>query len=376
MGKERLTYFDNSSTSFPKHKSVAEAICNYIDNIGGTYGRSFYKRSIDASSIVEDTRDKLAELLHTDMAENIVLCNNATQAINTVIKGFLKSGDHVLVSPLEHNAVMRPLKSFADRNNISWDVLHAHSDGLIDTEHICKQITSKTRLIIVNHVSNVNGLIQPIKEIKEAAPDVALLVDGAQSVGKEHLNCDLWDIDFAAFTGHKAIGGPTGTGGVYIKDTDNVDTLIEGGTGSNSEEIDMPDYAPDKFMAGTPNIVGFAGLLAALNNPLEYNHTHSDVIDIIDKIKSIEGLNVICANNPDNQSSLFSITHNSISSSTLSSELYSRFGIETRSGLHCAPVAHKYLKTGETGSCRLSLSPLHTKDDLEYMYSAIKDVVE
>ncbi len=376
MNIEHLTYFDNSSTSFPKHQSVAKAMSHYLNCIGGTYGRSFYKRSIEASAIIEDTRDKLAELMHIDNPENIVLCNNATQAINTVLKGFLKSGDHVLVSPLEHNAVMRPLKRLANNINISWSTLPANSDGLILVDEIQNHITDRTKLIIVNHVSNVNGVIQPVKQIKGAAPDIALLVDGAQSVGKEQLKCDMWSIDFAVFTGHKAIGGPTGTGGVYIKNINTTDTLIEGGTGSNSEDIVMPDYAPDKFMAGTPNMVGFAGLFAALNNPLVYNHTQADLTDLIERVKSLDGVEVICANKPENQSSLFSITHNSMNSSAISAELYSRFGVETRAGLHCAPMAHKYLNTDNTGSCRFSLSPLHTTSDLEYLYRAIKDVVK
>lgn len=367
-------YFDNGSTSFPKPPQVADDIHQYLTQLGGTYGRSAYRRVFESTQKVEACRDALAQLFGTSLSENVSFCANATMAINTIIKGLPLSGKTVWVSPLEHNAVMRPLTVVATRNNITIKILPTHPDGTIDLNALQSIDKSDIGLIIINHQSNVSGVIQPIADIARWAADVPVLVDGSQSAGCLPILIDEWGIDYFVFTGHKGLLGPTGIGGFFARHPERLQTLVEGGTGSHSDSFDMPDVMPDRFQAGTPNMVGIIGLLGALEHVPEPQHSDRDVLQLMDNIRALDGYQVIGASDPSCQGHLFSITHSRLSPSGIAQALYSQFGIEVRSGLHCAPAAHQFYHTFPHGTVRIALSPYHTPNDLNDLCQALDKI--
>lgn len=370
------TYFDNGATTFPKPPQVNEYISRYLTDIGGTYGRSAYGRVIEASQGMETVRELIAEKLGTTVSDHIFFTHNATHGINLLLQGLTISNGTILVSPLEHNATMRPLTHLSRKCNLTIRTLPHFSDGLVDTDKLTSVLTKDTKLIVLNHQSNLNGVIQPVEEIKRRAGDIPLLLDTAQSLGHIQCNIDNWCVDMAACTGHKGLYGPTGTGALFIRNPETVAPLIYGGTGSRSESLEMPPFTPDRFEAGTPNVCGLFGLLGALEHPPVPRHTHQDFLSLIDTIKGIPDITVYCSNDPSRQGELFSITHATISCSELSSQLYYTWQIETRSGLHCAPFAHQTLGTFPEGTTRIAPSPYHTTDDFEYLVQSIRNVVK
>lgn len=362
-------YFDNAATSFPKPKELGEVTLRYLDLEGGTYGRSFHGRAFETSKKVELCRETLAHLLGIKQAEKLCFTFNATTALNTVIKGLTLEGKTVWVSPLEHNAVMRPLRSLA---NVEVKVLPHFQDGLIDIESC--SFDQKTALVIVSHMSNVNGLIQPIKEIKEKMGEIPLLVDAAQSAGSVTLAAEAWGIDYLAITGHKSLLGPTGTGALYMKDEKALRPLCAGGTGSRSESEEMPTELPDKFEAGTPNTVGIIGLLASLENKPRPQHFKDDFLSFARELKKNSHYKVYSAFDEKNQGELLSLNSVKMDCSSLGQKLYRDVGFETRVGLHCAPLAHRTLGTFPEGTLRIAPSPYHTKADLEFLLKALEEI--
>ncbi len=370
------TYFDNAATTFPKPPQVNEYINHYLSNIGGTYGRSAYGRVIEASQGVESVRELLAAKLGTIVSDHIFFTHNATHGINLLLQGLTINNGTILVSPLEHNATMRPLTYLSKKCNLTIKTLPHFSDGSIDPDKISSSLTKDTKLIVLNHQSNINGVIQPVKEIKQQAGEIPVLLDTAQSLGHVRCSLDDWNIDMAACTGHKGLFGPTGTGALFIRNPEAVAPLIYGGTGSRSESLEMPPFAPDRFEAGTPNVCGIFGLLGALEHPPIPKHTRQDFLLLIQTIKKIPEITVYCSNDLSMQGELFSITHSTIPCSDLSSELYHTWHIETRSGLHCAPFAHQTLGTFPKGTTRIAPSPYHTTRDFDYLIESIKNVVK
>jgi len=345
----------------------------YLNEVGGPYGRSFHGRALEVSQVIETTRDLLAEMVGVADAEKIVFTPNATHAVNIVMNGLDLNGEEVWISPLEHNATLRPLRILKQKCGVKVKFLPMHSDGLIDLGKL-KTASGKPALIIVNHMSNINGVIQPVSELKKMFNDSLVLVDGAQSLGHVPVNLDEWGVDFFAFTGHKSLLGPTGTGGLYIADSESLPALIHGGTGSNSESSMMPAFLPDKFEAGTPNIAGIFGLNGALTHKPAPMHSHNDFMNLIDSVKALPGYTVYCAGNEKYQGELFSVTHETLDCSELGYGLYEQFGIETRVGLHCSPLAHKNLGTFPGGTVRIAPSVYHTAEDFDQLVNALKTI--
>ncbi|MFA8300538.1 MAG: aminotransferase class V-fold PLP-dependent enzyme [Hyphomicrobiales bacterium] len=368
------TYFDNSSTSFPKPVEVSSAISDYLLNIGGTYGRAAYGRVLQSSSIVEECRDLIGCVIGTEDIEHIGFSMNATYALNLLIRGSLKEGGHVLISPMEHNSVARPLEVLRKEGKITYDILEADGSGLVSVDKIKEQVRVNTQLVVINHLSNVNGVIQSIGEIKQSIEDIKLLVDATQSVGSLAIDVDDRHIDMVAFTGHKGLLGPTGVGAFYVKDPKAVSPLIYGGTGSKSESLDMPEFMPDIFEAGTPNIVGICGLKAAIEHKPEPKHTYEDFLYLLRSIESLGMYDLYKSENISCQGEVFSLNHKEIDCGTLAYNLYEFGNIEVRTGLHCAPLAHKHIGTFPKGSLRVSLSPYHSRDDIEYLLSKLEEV--
>ena len=368
-------YFDNAATSFPKPPETAFFISNYLNIAGGTYGRSSYERVIRATSFVEDCRDEMAKILGTRFNDHIFFCQNATMGANTLLQGLSLQSGRILISPLEHNAVMRPLEKLEKERGITTELLPCHTDGRIHAEMLNRISLNNVVLIIINHQSNVNGVIQPLAEIKKWAGAIPVMADVSQSLGEVPFFADKWNIDYLFFTGHKGLLGPTGTGGFFARNTQTLAPLLYGGTGSNSDSYDMPDILPDKFEAGTPNIAGIYGLYGALTHRPECRHTRNDFLSCIDEISHIPDIRVCKASENEYQGNLFSVTHKRKKPSQLAYQLFHLYGIETRQGLHCAPLAHKTLGTFPDGSVRISCSPYHTAGDLEYMANALKKIL-
>lgn len=367
-------YFDNCATSFPKPAAVAEAMVRHLNETGGTYGRSAYPRILQSTRLVEECRDQLAAKMGTTEAGKIILTSNATMALNLMIQGICKKGGHVLTSAMEHNAIARPLEHLRQLGLIEWELLESAPDGRIVVEKIASKLRPNTILVAVCHMSNVNGMAQSPGEIKKAIGEIPLLVDASQSLGSHPIEVDEWDIDFLAFTGHKSLLGPTGTGGAFIRYPEMVEPLLYGGTGSGSDSLSMPSFVPDRFEAGTPNITGIHGLNAALKNRPVAQHSRDDFAALLQEVKQNANYKVRCAADFGHQGKLFSVVHNSLSSSELALRFYEEFGIESRAGLHCAPLAHRHLGSFPAGDCRFSLSPYHTPEELNYLAKAIHDV--
>ena len=366
-------YFDNAATSFPKPPACAREIARYLNDVGGPYGRSAYGRALEASRTVEEARDKTAALLGAANPERILFSAGATSAINTVVKGLGLRNGFVAVGPLEHNAVMRPLEVLRKSGGPEIRVLPALSDGRVDLAAVSTMDLSECRLAAVNHMGNVNGVIQPIGELKALLGEIPLLVDAAQSAGHEPIGVDKWGVEFLAFTGHKGLMGPTGTGGFFIREGRTLEPLLNGGTGSRSESWETPDFLPDRFEAGTPNVAGLFGLLGSLSEAPTPAHAKGDFLDLLTEAARIPGLRVHAAADPACQGELFSVTSNRKDPSELGRRLYERHGVETRIGLHCAPLAHRTLKTFPDGTVRIAPGPFHTVRDLEELLTALED---
>ncbi|MDD2338338.1 MAG: aminotransferase class V-fold PLP-dependent enzyme [Geobacteraceae bacterium] len=373
---KRNSYFDNAATSFPKPPAVAAAMAHYLNEVGGSYGRSAYARAFDVARTVEKTRDLLAERMGARDAAQVVFAPNATYAINLVLRSVLRRGGRVLISPLEHNAVTRPLAALASQYGGAFELLPHRVDGRVDPNRVKEMVTSDTVLAIINHQSNVNGVIQPLGEIKEQLGTVPLLVDASQSFGSVPVRVDDWNIDFLAFTGHKALLGPTGIGGLYLRNPAEVEPLVYGGTGSASDSFEMPDFMPDRFEAGTPNIAGIYGLRAALEEQPACRHTREEYQGFIEELKGLPALRVLCAERFEDQGDVFSLFQPGCDPATLGRTLFDTFGIETRVGLHCAPLAHRTLGTFPSGAVRIGVSPFHSADDFFHVTEAVRKSIQ
>jgi cysteine desulfurase family protein len=372
--RSKNLYFDNATTSYPKPDDVVEAISKCLSEVAGSYGRGFTADNVKIAEIFYQTREALASLFNTKNADNIVFTPNATTALNTIIFGLNLHQKHILISPMEHNAVMRPLEYLKKQGSVEYETIKAGSDGLVNPEQIKKQIKKKTALIIINHVSNVNGVIQDIHNIKKYAGDIPLLVDAAQSAGIEKIDVSSGQIDYLVFTGHKGIMGATGIGGFFVNDPSSLKPFIYGGTGSLSSSLDMPNFTPDMYEAGTPNISGIFGLCVALSNKINKKIIKIQVKQFIDVIKSKTDFIVHCADDKTHQSTLVSFSHKSKNLTDVAEKLYHDFGIITRAGIHCAPMAHKHLGSFPNGTIRISFSPYHSPADIYYLQEALLEL--
>jgi cysteine desulfurase family protein len=368
------TYFDNASTSFPEPPQVAEAITRYLTVNGGTYGRAAYGRIVETARMVEACREKLAQRLGVANGDNICFTANATTAINTILRGISSNISTIYTTPLEHNAVMRPLTDMVRKGLVKHQILPSLSDGVVDVDNLPP--TDANTLIIINHQSNVSGVIQPIAAIRQKAPQARLLIDTTQSLGSIDVTGDQWQADYIAFTGHKGLLGPTGIGGFYVRQPESLQPLVFGGTGSNSDSFEMPPFMPDKFEAGTPNIVGIAGLLGALENTPQPAHSHNDLLRLMSEVGKINEVNILKAKELKQQGNLFSFWHNTLKPSVIARYLYEQHQIEVRQGLHCAPMAHGFYGTMPDGTVRIALSPYHTPQDIDYLINAITQTIQ
>lgn len=377
-------YLDNASTSFPKPEGVAEAVYDFIKNIGSNINRGTYSRAYDTEETVYDTRERLCRLFNFPDCKNVVFTPNITTSLNIVIKGLLSDGDHVLVSAMEHNAVMRPLTQL-EKAGVSFDRIPCTREGELVAEETEKLIKPNTKAIIMTHASNVCGTVMPIKEVGDICRrrELKFIVDSAQSAGVLPIDMEKMNIDALCFTGHKGLLGPQGTGGFIIRDelVRNMEPIISGGTGSISHTENIPDFMPDRFEPGTLNLPGIMGLNAALKfiedkgiddiykeetalaeRFLEEISTIGDMVEIIGK-KSING-----------RTGVVSLDFKGMDNAEAAYRLSEEFGILTRVGLHCAPNAHKTLGTFPRGTVRFSFGQFNTYEDAEAAAEAVKKI--
>ena len=339
-------YLDNSSTSFPKPKVVADSIYNYLVNIGGNPGRANHSNALESNRYLYMAREEIASFFNYDKIENVIFTNNITSSLNILINGILKSGDHVITSSMEHNSVIRPLYNLKQTLNIELDIVNANSNGIINVDNIQKAIKPNTKLIVITHASNVTGSIQPIKEIGELCKknNIYFILDSAQSAGVIDIDFKALSLNALAFTGHKSLLGPQGVGGFIIDDELNkiCNPSILGGTGSLSHSLSQPDFLPDKFESGTLNIPGIIGLYEAIkfikSQGLSTIYEHNNYLRsyLINGILDLGNFSIHGEISSDKSTSCISITHSKLDVSELSYILDSDFNISNRSGLHCA----------------------------------------
>jgi cysteine desulfurase family protein len=379
-----MIYLDNAATSWPKPPEVLKAISEVMEQAGGNPGRSGHRFSIAAARVVYDCREKVARFFNAPDPLRVVFTANATQAINLVLRGTLKPGDHVVTTSMEHNAVMRPLR-FLEKQGIVIKVAQCKADGTLNVSEIAKLIDRKTRLVVISHASNVTGTILPVAEVTAVAHQVGALalVDAAQAAGAITVDMQQNGADFLAFTGHKELLGPTGIGGLVINrnvDTHIITPLMFGGTGSRSDSEEQPEDMPDKFESGTANVIGIAGLSAALDwinergmaAIREHNQKLTEVL--LEGLSGIPGVTIYGTANARNSLAIVSFTIEGKKVSEVGFRLDEEFEIMARVGLHCAPAAHCTIGSFPTGTVRFSPGIFTTVEDIKQTLRAVQKV--
>lgn len=381
-----MIYFDNAATSWPKPPGVKEAMVKFMEEIGANPGRSGHLLSIEAARILYETREAFSTLFRVKDPSRIVFTLNATESINLALKGLLRPGDHIITSSMEHNSVMRPLR-YLEKKGVELSILPCSSNGTLNPQDAERKIKSNTKMIILNHASNVIGTLLPIKEVGLIARNhnLLFLVDAAQTAGAYPIDMETEKIDLLAFTGHKSLYGPQGTGGLVIGERIEEKEMIplkQGGTGSRSEFEEQPDFLPDRFESGTPNGVGIAGLLAGIQFVLEKGTEHirqyeSNLIEkLINGLEEIPQIKLYGSENKEERMATLSFNIAQLSPSNVSFYLEKEFGILCRPGLHCAPSAHKTMGTFPEGTVRFSLSYFNTEEEVDRAIDALNSIAK
>lgn len=382
-------YLDQASTSFPKAPGVAQAMMDYLTMNGVNVNRGCYSSAYSAEEVIYETRQLLAELFHFSKCKNVIFTPNVTTSLNFILKGFLKPGDHILVSAMEHNAVMRPVVQLAS-SGISFDRIPCRTDGSMILEKVEELIRPETKAIVTLHASNVCGTRMPLDALGEICQrhQLYFVVDSAQTAGIVPINMDKMHIDALAFTGHKGLRGPQGTGGFLVSQelAEQMEPLISGGTGSVSHTEEIPDFLPDRFESGTPNLPGIYGLHEALL----FLKTHS-LQAINEKELSLTGyfleqlqalddtgrhIRIIGKKDLTDRNAVVSIQTPEIDMSQVAWQLDNEYGVMTRVGLHCAPNAHKTLGTYPAGTIRFSFGPENAKNELDFAIQGLKKILD
>lgn len=375
-------YFDNAATSYPKPPSVYEAINFTLQHVGANPGRGEHSLSQSANRIIFEARETIAEFFNIPNSRNIVFTSNGTEAINLALKGFLKPGDHGIISSMEHNSVVRPLNSLKN-DGVNVTIVQCDKEGKLNPDYVFKEIKKNTRLIVLTHASNVTGTILPVEEIGEIAAKkgIPLLVDAAQTAGTIPIDVVRNSISLLACPGHKSLLGPQGTGFLYICEGFNLKPLIEGGTGSNSELSEQPDFLPDRFQSGTLNTPGIAGLKAGIEfinkKSIQTIKEHEDMLSntFINKLKEINRVRIYSPLSIKEKTAVVSFNIKGKDSADIATALDEKYQIMVRVGLHCSPYAHKTIGTFPDGTIRVSFSIFNTVHEIDYFIDSLKVIL-
>ncbi len=380
-GAQYTVYLDNAATSWPKPESVCMEMIKCIKEYGANPGRSGHRMAMRAGEKVYECRDNLARLFGVEDPLRIVFTSNATEAINLAVKGLLAPGDHVIISGMEHNSVLRPLKKL-ESAGVEITVVRADSSGKADTADIAGKIRENTKLFIITHASNVTGTVNDLAFLGQLLKEykVHFMVDAAQTAGNYPLNVGTINIDLLAFSGHKGLLGPQGTGGLYIRPGLDLDTLKEGGTGSVSENPWQPDFLPDRYESGTLNTPGIAGLNEGVKFILETGvenikaHENRLAGYMYEGLGQIKKVRVYGSRNHESRTGVISITVDGKDCQEVCRELDEKYGIAARGGLHCAYLAHQTIGTQNTGTIRFSIGFFNTFSDIDKALAAIRKI--
>lgn len=380
----KTIYLDNAATSFPKPESVSSAMKTYMDQVGATINRSVYGSAQDAGLVTLQLRERLKKLFRfPEPVTHVILTPGATWGLNMAIKGFLKPGDHCIVSAMEHNAVMRPLLQLT---GVEYDRIPCNREGLLNPEDIETLIRPNTRLLVMAHGSNVCGSVQDAKAVGDlcAKHNIAFVLDAAQTAGHCPVDFEGFQLSALCVPGHKGLLGPSGIGALLMTDAfaKQLDPIVAGGTGSASDSEYLPDYLPDRFESGTPNLPGIYGWEAALRfvekAGTETLRSHEMALckRFLDGLESIEGVVLCGTKDVSRRVGVISVDFVGQDNGSAAFRLETEFGILTRCGLHCAPSAHKTLDTFPRGTVRFSLGFANTEADVDAALAAIAAVSE
>ena len=380
----KTTYLDNAATSFPKPEGVSSAMKTYMDTVGATINRSVYSAAQDAGLVTLLLRESLKKFFHfPDPVTHVILTPGATAGLNMVIKGYLKPGDHCIVSSMEHNAVMRPLLQL---DGVEYDRIQANREGLINPADVENLIKPNTKLLIMAHGSNVCGAVQDAAAVGEICKKhgIAFALDVAQTAGHIDIDFEKWGLSALVAPGHKGLLGPSGIGVMLLRDdfAKELNPLIAGGTGSASDSEYLPDYLPDRFESGTLNLPGIYGLEASMRflqqEGLEKLHAHEMALTrrFLEGVAKIPGAVVCGPQGLENRVGVISLDFPGQDNAEVAYRLEMDHGILTRCGLHCAPSAHKSLDTFPRGTVRFSLGFASTEADVDTALAAIQAVCE
>ncbi len=377
-----LIYLDNAATSWPKPPEVAESMRRCLEESAANPGRGSHAMAVRASRVLFDARKKLARLFNVPNPNDIVFAFNATHALNMAIQGYLRPGDHVVTSSLEHNSIRRPLEALRRTRGIEVTYVEADGEGQLDLNQVEAAVTRRTTLIAVTHSSNLLGSIVPVGQLGALArtKGVKLLVDAAQSAGSVPIDVEAMKIDMLAFPGHKGLMGPQGTGGLYVHPEIELEPLMFGGTGSQSESPDQPLVRPDRYEAGTLNAVGIAGLSAGVQFVLDETvetigererklteHMHRE-------LREIPGVTVLGPKPGVERTAIVSFVIEGADPSETALILDQHYGIAVRSGFHCTPLGHETAGTIGTGAVRASPGYFTKESEIVSFIEAVKEI--
>ncbi|MBI4396565.1 MAG: aminotransferase class V-fold PLP-dependent enzyme [Elusimicrobia bacterium] len=374
-------YFDNAATSFPKPEAVLRRLDDFHRSLGASAGRGAYPRAVATGRVLQECREELARLIHAEDPKRIIFTLNASDGLNFAVKGLpWKRGDRALISPYEHNSVLRPMHALKARLGVAIDLMPVDAEGRVIVEKLNTVLRPKTRLICCLHASNVTGVIQPIKAVGEFARSkgILFLVDAAQSVGAVPVDVRASRVDFLAFPGHKALLGPLGTGGLYIRPGLDLIPLREGGTGSASEKEVQPDFLPDRFESGSHNAFGISGWLEAVKfirrKGVENIRRHEvgllrHFFEGLDRIPAVRRFGPV---KPESRAAVVSLVIDGQKPLETAQRLWKDAKLMVRAGLHCAPWAHRAIGTFPLGTARFSFGPFTTHQHIDRALSALK----
>ena len=376
-------YLDNAATSFPKPLSVTDNMMDYMLNCGGNPSRGSSSHALASNRAIYDCRENLANFFNFDKVENVIFTNNITSSINIILNGLVKENWHILSSTMDHNSVLRTLEKLKNERNIEVDFVEANEEGFLQVSDIEKLCRENTKVLIISHASNLTGSIQPLYEIGKLCKKLGIffIVDSAQTAGVLPIDMKEFNINILAFTGHKSLFGPQGIGGFILDDETNsqMNTVFVGGTGSSSYSLDHPTELPDKFECGTLNTVGIIGLNSGINfikeEGIDKIKSHEEMLCkyALDELSKIQDIIIYGSMDEKKRTSTIIFNIKNVDSSELGFYLDSEKHITTRTGLHCAPLAHKTIGSYPSGGVRISLGYFNTKDDIDALISALKN---
>jgi cysteine desulfurase/selenocysteine lyase len=380
-----IIYLDNGATSFPKPDEVYTFMDEFYRNFGVNPGRSGYDLCMEAGEIVEGTRKLLTEFFNGDDPNRLCFSYNSTDALNLIIFGMLKKGDHAITTTIEHNSVLRPLYHLKKFNGVEVDYVPFNKDGFVDPDDFPKKFRKNTKLVVVNHASNVIGTIQPVKEIGRRCREAGIpfVIDSSQTAGKIPVDIKDMNVDVVAFTGHKSLLGPTGIGGLYVREGIEIRHTRAGGTGVRSAvKTHLYEY-PYRLEYGTMNTVGVAGLHAGvkwvLDKGLDNIHEHEMKLTRLlrDGIKDIEGVTMYCQDDLKNHIAILPFNIKGFEALNTGTMLDVDYNIACRTGLHCAPLVHEQLNTMDIhGAVRFGIGPFNTEQHIGTAIQAVKEIAE